>query len=318
VKSHVTGMYMRTLKPKALERFLSVGTKGFSRPQPTSLAQNNVWGFLSKENSLQLTKLEKEVLLSIGKDLRYPVEEQLTARGSNLKDFEEGCELAYRRVAEIYEQGNCVFEKDHLDIVEQNIARQLDLQISEFRSEFKEPRLSLESVKAKALDAIILPKFQAANTPLLSVINLLQQKSKPYSDLGLLSHFYSRMALDTLGLFHDIYEELLVPVEFTVRESFKLISSDEVPNHPPRSYVEEWLQQNEKTPDKTMPTTSSDASMQKGEERTHYCIFVAEIPFAVMQNELVNDPLEFRLRSMGYRLQLPAEMESYVKQTSRK
>jgi len=280
-------------------------------PLPSSLdPADNVWGFTNKEKSDELLRSQKKLLEVIEgtNNTLGSVRDQLSARGYDEKSFKEGCELAYRRVAELYEQGNSEFEDEHLDILEDRLALQLDSQLADFRLQSKVPRLLLEGVDAKVLCSVVIPKRPATNL-ITSLIRLIFGSPKLASTIN---HFIS------LGLHftHPDWNELIVAVEYTTREKFELILKDDVANDPPRPYVNEMLIKQTKTAGEQQELISTITSLRgapvsRTEERKHLFIFAADL--AVQADALEKgteaDVLEFKLRSMGQLIQLPQGVE---------
>jgi len=263
---------------------------------------DNVWGFCSKDKAEVLIREQKQLLSGIGIGGKLgTVKEQLAARGFDEQDFKTGCQLAYRKMAEMYEKGESVFSSECSAFVEERLAVQLDNQLRDFRLEAKVPRLSLDSVEVQVLGILAIPK--RARTPLQKVIGSSLMAAT-------LNHFVSF----GLHFLNPAWNELIIPVEFTVRERFELVSTEDATTDPPRSYVNEMLQRLKAVEQHNLVNTI--AALRGSHppdlvERKHLFVFVADLAHQAegLEKGTEADFLELRLRSMGQPIQLPKGVE---------
>ena len=211
-----------------------------------------VWGFADKEDSEALLNQVKDILNSRNfKKVPNPAN-VLLREGFIIGEVERGCELAYRRIAEIYEKADPLFYMNHSDIVEPELAYLLDAQLLELKQKQLIPRLRLKSVEAKVLFAARMENY--------SLLTLDMLMPTPFGQFDrILSLLYDVMFGNGFQPF-----KLVLGVEYTVKEDFILASRKEKDNYPLVSYVHEMLNSGKEAQEQTPSPSSASKSPADG------------------------------------------------------
>ena len=216
-----------------------------------------VWGFADKEDSEALLNQVKDVLNSRNfKKVPNPAS-VLLREGFIIGEVERGCELAYRRIAEIYEKADPLFYMNHSDIVEPELAYLLDAQLLELKQKQLIPRLRLKSVEAKVLFAVRMENY--------SLLTLDMLMPTPFGQFDrILSLLYEVMFGNGFQPF-----KLVLGVEYRVKEDFILASRKEIDNYPLVSYVDAMLSSGKEAQESTPSQSSASKSPTDGESSSH-------------------------------------------------
>jgi hypothetical protein len=161
----------------------------------------DVWGLATKEYDEELSKINQMIASMLERSYLGPVKQQLASRGYEQDEFQQGCEQAYKKVAQVYGNGEPIFHSEHLDIVEENLAFQLDEQLHRFKKDLKVPKLNIQTVNATVL-FFMRARKESMEGPLL---------------VRLFNWFVSSRVPEVKPRY-----EVLAAVEYNVKESFHL------------------------------------------------------------------------------------------------
>ena len=249
-------------------------------------AADDVWGFMSKAKADELIKSHRMLASMIQKSYVGPIKEQLDARGFDQDEFKEGCKIAYQRIADIYKQGEPVFKEKHLDIVEEQVADDLDEQLQRYKSKSLKPRLTTESIDARLL-FLIRSRKETFEGPIF---------------VRLFNAFMSMSVQD----FRPKYE-LLAAVEFKVWEKFDLVETkvEGAKVEPSKTESVNTTEEPRKTDETTEKAAETDKTSSEAKanddtiSRKHMFVFAADLPAGEIPKATEADVVEFKVRSIG-------------------
>jgi hypothetical protein len=200
----------QTISYHSFKYYLTTSTTSTTETSSTNSNNNKKlnqllpWGFLSPKETIKITNRLKELYKN---DDRIVVTRSWLSR----EEVEQGCELAYCTISNIFEQGKPIFVSECSDIIEEPLARQLDQQLQDYKSMGLIPKLHLQSVSAHVLSLHHWPiNFRPNFSFLPSLVGALLE---PIS----MSIYLMITPEDKLKL------ELLCCCEFTTEENFELV-----------------------------------------------------------------------------------------------
>lgn len=211
--------------------------------------------------------------------------------GLEVGSFEHGCALAYRRLAELYEMGDPLFESKYYELVEEELGAAIDEQLSKFRQDSTVPRLGLASVDAKALHAFTWLRPVQGNS------------IRGVGETGVMRAMLGNV-FPLLGMFMlSMRSEIVVTVQYTVRENFQLAPMG---NAPPASLYASELEENNETgasEDGESNPPEQAPNKDQAVERKHFFVFAAPMPEVNFEGEAklskIGEKVEFRVRRMN-------------------
>lgn len=252
---------------------------------------SQLWGFRPQPEIAQLLS-EQRIIVQFMDQLQKQNSAD-TAKEFNLDlgKLDVGLKLAYNRIAQVVEQAvPGEFAQANSDLVAPELARQLDYQLELFQKQKKLPRLHLSpsDIQVKLVGLWVFPKYTR------EVIKSVGEGQ--YWDYYQMLPFFLRAQFYNLFLYLPGQRELVLGVEYTVKERFELVAvGDGAP--PAVKYADEFIGDGEKVEVVSQPPPPPPPSEDKDQEpQKHYWVFVAQVDDDASPGE---QELDFVLTSMN-------------------
>ncbi|KAH9249622.1 hypothetical protein BASA81_012591 [Batrachochytrium salamandrivorans] len=225
---------------------------------------SQLWGFQSQPEIAQLLSEQRIIVQFMDQLQKQNAVDTAKEFNLDMDKLDVGLKLAYSRIAQVFEQAvPGEFELKNSDLVAPQLARQLDYQLELFQKQKKLPRLYLspKDIQVKLVGMWVFPK-------------------------------YTREVIKS--------RELVLGVEYTVKERFELVDSEVVSLG--NKYADEFIGDgkeedpvaNNADPISNKPLTEEEENAV--EPQKHYWVFVAQVDDDANPAE---QDLDFVLTSMN-------------------
>lgn len=304
-----------------------LSTAAASKPQQAAKRNSQLWGFHSQQEVTNLLCEQKIIINFMDKLQRNTSQDTAKEFALDLPKLDTGLKLSYKRIAQVFEENvPGAFELKNSDLVSPELARQLDYQLELFQKQGKVPRLNLhDEINVNVVGLWLFPKYTR---------EVLQSVSDgQYWEYYKMLPFYFRAQFYNLFLYLPGQRELVLAVEFTVKERFELVDKDvagapkkyaddfigvaapasapeKVENKPEvaenvekKPEVVEKMENKPEVVEKVENTPETEQKQEQAEPHKHYFVYVAQVDENLDSEEqdidfvlqTMNEPFDFLL-----------------------